>query len=91
MNFMCRGEKKKCDLDLPRVSACGKVKDSAPDYGAQRLQTQRFYPQRLKRGEKTVEKKVDMVHPVAQEVSPRLQFGLKDVGRFWDAARRRQE
>lgn len=45
MNFMCRGEKKKCDLDLPRVSACGKVKDSAPDYGVQRLQTQRFYPQ----------------------------------------------
>lgn len=54
------------DLDLPRIPACGKVKDSAPDYRARRLEMQRFYPQWLKRGEKTFEKKVVMVHPVAR-------------------------
>lgn len=32
-----------------------------------------------------------MTQPSAQELSPRLQFGQKEVGHLWDAATKRQE
>lgn len=62
---------------MTRILACGKIKDSALDDGAQRLETQRFYPQGPERGKDLWEKGHDS--PVDQEVSPRLQSGLKEI------------
>lgn len=59
-------------------------------WGSKTGNTGVLFPLTEERGEKIFRKKV-ATHPVAQEVSPKVQFGLKKIDHFWDAATRMQE
>lgn len=75
------------DFDLTRILGCRKVKDSAQVMGLNDWKCRAFIPSDKKgRGKKPSRKRS---HESA--TSPRLQFGQKEVGHFWDAATRRQE
>lgn len=54
-------------------------------WGSKTGNTGVLFPLTEERGEKIFRKKV-ATHPVAQEVSPKVQFGLKEIDHFWDAA-----